>query len=626
MSKGDAFNPAPGRRVTRAARPPQSHRQFAGLAKRNGAVEILTRDGFMRSIFPAAASVLTFLIVAPNLSAPALAGEIEAASKIDSVTVYPDAAIVSRIAEVDLPQGDSVLVFKNLPLALDPASLRLEGEGAAKMTIGAVGTQVAPSETKAPDNAIEAKLANLRAEREAWQSTIDALSAKKAMIIRFSQSGPEKLSPEAKPLDVAQWSAAWDAVAVGLAKLGDDLRPALAKARQLDEQIKALEAERQRPVAGQGAQRNATATIAADSPTQARIKLSYRIGGVGWRPAYDAFLETAAGASALSLTRRANLAQRTGEDWSDVALTVSTARVARASDIPDVEPLKIDFWQAPVAISEGAATKAAPSPAAPGAAANLRVDQGWAGAQLAGVARAVPPGVAPLPQLAEESASQLEAGAYSAEFKIPGRISLAGDGAQKSFVLARLAVQPTLLAKAAPGLDPTAYLQAHFVDAEDAPLLPGEVALHRDGAFVGESRIGFVAPGDGLDLGFGADDKIKIQRAPVNRKENEPTWYNQSKIETREFKTVVKNLHDSPVKVQVIDQVPVSENTAITVEVLPATTPPTEKQVADKRGVMSWTLDLAPSEAKDIRLAYRLRWPADRDVIVGAAPIGGGGP
>jgi uncharacterized protein (TIGR02231 family) len=573
----------------------------------------------MRSIFLApAASVFALLISAPVSSAPASAAEIEVASKIDTVTVFPDAAIISRIAEVDLPQGDSVLLFNGLPLALDVASLRIEGDGAAKMTIGAVGTQVAPSETRTPDNALEAKLADLHADRAAVQSLIDALGAKKAMIMRFSQSGPDKLSPDAKPLDVTQWSAAWDAVAAGLAKLGDDLRPALARARQLDEQTKALEAERQRPLPGQGAQRSAMVTITADSPTKARIKLSYRIGGVGWRPAYDAVLDTAAGANALSLTRRAILTQRTGEDWRDVALIVSTARVARASDIPDVPPLRIDFWQAPIAINEATAAKAAPAPAAADTVARLHVDQGWSTAQLAGVARST--AGAPVPQPAQESASELEAGAYSAEFKVPGRNSIASDGAQKSFVLARFAAQPTLLAKAAPGLDPTAYLQAHFVNAEDAPLLPGEVSLHRDGAFVGQSRIGFVASGDGLDLGFGADDEIKIQRAPVNRKENEPTWFNQSKLETREFKTTVKSLHAFPVKVEVIDQIPVSENTAITVDMLPTTTPPTEKQIADKRGVMGWTLDLAPSESKDIRLAYRLKWPADRDITIGAAP------
>jgi uncharacterized protein (TIGR02231 family) len=568
----------------------------------------------MRSIIlTTTCSALALLLAAPALSAPARAGEIEAASKIDSVTVYPDAAIVTRLVEVDMPQGDSVLAFKNLPLALDPASLRFEGEGAAKMTIGAVETQVAPAEAKAPDNSLDARLVNLRAEREGWQSTIDALQAKRAMIVRFSQAGPEKLSPDSKPLDVGQWSAAWDAVAVGLAKLGDDLRPAQAKARALDEEIRALEAARQRPVEEQAARRSASVAINATAPTRATFKLSYRIGGVGWRPAYDAALETAAGAKAFSLTRRADLAQNTGEDWSDVALVVSTAQVARASDIPNVQPVSIDFWQ--------------PEQAEDSAPSSLA-------GKMGGLARAVPqptaakPEPAPPPKApiqAEIAATELQTNAYNAEFRVPARISLASDGAQKSFVLARLNAEPTLLVKTAPGLDQTAYLQAHFVDTEEAPLLPGEVSLHRDGAFIGQSRIAFVAPGDGADLGFGGDDKIKIQRAPVNRKENEPTWFNQTKIETREFKTSIKNLHDFPVKVQVIDQIPVSENTAITVEMLPATTPPTEKQVADKRGVMSWTLELAPGEAKDIRLVYRLKWPADRDVMMGGTAIGANG-
>jgi uncharacterized protein (TIGR02231 family) len=590
------------------------HREFAGLATRNAAIASSavrlsqTKDDFMRSLLSTSVCAIGALLC----TAPAWAGEIEAVSKIDSVTVYPDAAIVSRNAEVDLPVGESTLTFRNLPLALDPASLRVEGEGAAAVTIGAVDAQVAPAETATPDNAIDARLASLRAEREGWQSTIDALNAKRAMIVRFSQTGPDKLAPDAKPLDIGQWNAAWDAVAVGLAKLGDDLRPALAKARQLDEQIKALEAQRERPAQGQSAQRSATVSIAADSPTHVRIKLSYRVGEVGWRAAYDAALDTTSAAKTVSLTRRAILSQHSGEDWSDVALVVSTARVARASDIPDVRPLKLEFWQpaqveydAPLAaMAKGATTaRAVPTPESLAVAPT-------------------PPKSAPQVKVAE-AVAQLGSDAYSAEFRAPGRVTLTSGGAQKSIVLARVTVQPSILVKTAPGLDQTAYLQAHFVDAEEAPLLPGEVALYRDGAFIGQSRIGFVAPGDGLDLGFGADDKIKIQRAPVNRKENEPTWYNQQKIETREFKTTIKNLHDFPVKVQAVDRMPISENTAIIVELLPTTTTPTEKQVADKRGVMSWTLDLAPNEVKDIRLAYRLKWPGDRDVALGGAPIDG---
>src|SRR5277367_2352689 len=48
--------------------------------------------------------------------------------------------------------GDNTLIFKSLPLTLDPASLRLEGEGSAKVTIGAVDSQVDPAETASPDN------------------------------------------------------------------------------------------------------------------------------------------------------------------------------------------------------------------------------------------------------------------------------------------------------------------------------------------------------------------------------------------------------------------------------------------------------------------------------------------
>jgi uncharacterized protein (TIGR02231 family) len=563
----------------------------------------------LRSLFALAATAV--------FPTGASAGEIEAASKIDAVTVYPDAAIVTRVAEVDLAQGDNVVVFNGLPLALDPASLRVEGAADAALTIGAVETRVAPAGAKAPDDALAAKIASLRGEREELQISIDALQAKRAMILRFSQSGPDKLSPDAKPLDVDAWPAAWDAVEAALAKVGADLRPALDKARALDDEIKGLEAERQRPPS-RAAERTASVALAAAQGGRAMLSLSYRVDGVGWVPAYDAALTTSGEANSLTLTRRAGISQTTGEDWNDVALTVSTARVARAVDVADVESQTIDFWRPETLEGAARLPHRAMAKAAP-------MSVGAAPAGAVAEATAAPLAApAPAPVAAQEASAQLQANDYSAQFKAPGRVTLASDGAQKSFVLGRLVSQPTIAVKTAPGVDPTAYVEAHFVDAEDAPILPGQAALLRDGAYLGQSRIGFVAPGDGVDLGFGGDDKIKVRRAPVNRKENDPTWYNQTKIETREFVTSVENLHAFPIKVEVIDQMPVSENTAISVDLSPATTPPTEKQVGDKRGVMSWTLDLRPGESKEIRFAYRLKWPADRELMIEGAPLATG--
>ena len=72
------------------------------------------------------------------LSVGAQAADIEVPSRIDSVTVYPDGATVTRIVKADLIAGDNTLLARDLPLSLDPSSLRVEGESGANLTIGAI--------------------------------------------------------------------------------------------------------------------------------------------------------------------------------------------------------------------------------------------------------------------------------------------------------------------------------------------------------------------------------------------------------------------------------------------------------------------------------------------------------
>ena len=557
----------------------------------------------MRTIL-LAASALT-----PLAATIAAAADIEARSRIEAVTVYPDAALVTRTMEIDLPAGASNVTLRGLPIALDPASLRVTGEGTAAIGIGAVEARLAPADTKT-DTAIESKLKGLRADREGWQVSIDALTVKSEMIRRFAQSSPEKLSAESKPLDIGQWNSAFDTVGAALAKVGDDLRAARARARDLDEEIKAVEASRPRQQQ-KPPMRDVTIALDAASATKAKLSVAYRVSGASWRPAYDAKLDTggAGRKPALDLVRRAQIVQRTGEDWSDVTLAVSTTRALRGAQAPVVQPERIAFWEPPVPMAAGMARREA------------QPMMKSADASRANEPAAAP--AAPAPQVqAFEQQSVLQADAWQASFVVPGRIAVPADGATKNFALGTKRYEPSLVIKTSPALDPTAYLEAHFDNGEEAPLLPGPVSVQRDGAFVGQASLGAVAPGDGFDLGFGADDRVTVVRAPVKRKENEPTWYNQTKIDQRDYKTTIKNLHDFPIKAVVVDRIPFSENSAITVEQLSQTTPPTDKQVGDKRGVMSWTFDLKPQEQKEIRLAWRMKWPADRDVMFQPAPVG----
>lgn len=104
-------------------------------------------------------------VIALVAATPALAADIETSSQIDAVTVYPDGATVTRVIRLDLPAGDSTLLMRDFSLGLDPSSLRVEGEGGARLVIGAVDAR--PPLPTAPANLpqIDRQLEALRDQR-----------------------------------------------------------------------------------------------------------------------------------------------------------------------------------------------------------------------------------------------------------------------------------------------------------------------------------------------------------------------------------------------------------------------------------------------------------------------------
>src|SRR5262249_56523740 len=99
----------------------------------------------------------TILCVIFALATPA-AAQTEITSAIESVTVYPDGATVTRRIRVDLPQGDSVLQALDFPPTLDPTSLRVEGEAAAKLTIGGIDARPPRAARPPPEPALDDRI------------------------------------------------------------------------------------------------------------------------------------------------------------------------------------------------------------------------------------------------------------------------------------------------------------------------------------------------------------------------------------------------------------------------------------------------------------------------------------
>ena len=544
--------------------------------------------------------------IACALAGPAWSAEIEAPSKVDTVTVYPDGASVTRVAIVELPTGASTIVLKGLPATIDPASLRVAGKATAALSIGAVETRAAPGNPRPViDAALEEKIKALREKRDIAAARLEASERTRAMIRRYSEASPEKLSPDGKAMDAANWPAAWTAINEQLTKLNEDIRVLAAQLREIDGEVAALERARPQPPRPGAPVIDVTIALEAGQASKAELAVTYRVAGASWRPLYDARLDTGGKGkkASLELVRRAAITQRTGEPWTDVTLFVSTVRVAQGAAAPDLVTARVMLRPPPPPV-DYRRDRSAPASGVPQAAPPPAPEPVLADAK-------------PVTEVAREQQAQLQGSAFQASFGVPGRVSIPEDGAAKTFRISSTTIAPQLLIKTVPVLNPTAYLQASFTNDEEAPLLPGTVNIHRDGTFVGQTALGLVAQGDKVELSFGADDQVKVTRVPVARRQAEPGFLGSTRTDTAEFKTTVKNLHDFTIKIVVVDRIPVSEVDTIKVEMLDTTTKPTEPTLDDKRGVMSWTYDYAAGEQKEIRLGYRVKWPSDREVMYG---------
>jgi uncharacterized protein (TIGR02231 family) len=535
----------------------------------------------------------SLVVVAAFAAMPARAADIDAASAVDAVTVYPDGASVTRLITAELAPGDNTLVANDFPLTLDPSSLRVEGEAGAKLTIGAIDTR--PPRAAPPVNLpeLDKRIEALKDERGNLAGAINAAAARRKFAERFAESSPAGLGEkgEARPID--EWRAAFAAVAEEVANADTAIRAAERKQRDIDREIARLEADR---AAKPPAKLEVRIDLAANAATRVTLRVTYSVRNARWLPLYDARLDTGAKdrKPALELVRRAEITQSTGEDWSNVALAVSTVRTARGGSAPDLNSLIVQYPQPPRSLAQGtvsdmAKLRSAPAPMAAESAA----------------------------QRADEQQAAAEVGGFQVMFRIPGRVSVgAGEGA-RSLRVSTATIAPDLAIRSAPVRDPTAFLEASFKQGEDAPLLPGRVAIYRDGVFVSRGQMAAASKDETVRLGFGADDKVSIERAVVKRNEGSAGLIvTTSKTDERAFKTSVRNGHDFPIRIAIEDQLPVSENEDIVVDMLPSTTPPTATNVRDRRGVLEWAFEAKPGEARDIMFAWRVRWPKDKGVVM----------
>ena len=558
-----------------------------------------------------AASIIALSLASVTLST-AHAADIAAQSKIDAVTVYPSGAEVARTLKVKLEPGEHAILLNDLPSSALPQSIRVEGKTTGgQLQIGSVDSRrvsVPRADSAAiagQRREIEDKIEKLKDGRLILQADVQAAEAQKALITALTKLPSRPVGNNGGTAAEPDWSKLLALVAEKTAAAQRSILDTNIKIRDTDRQIDDLNKKLATLAPAPEARTEVKVFVNAAATIDAELIVRYQVGSAGWTPFYDARLGSGAkGQTAkLQLVRRASIQQRSGESWEDVALTLSTTRPAASTAAPELQMLSVDYEveRPPVAMS----APAAPPPP-------MALGQARAKSAAAGIADDADRAEALKKDIATEISATADTQSFQVLYGIPGKVSVPSTGEQKRVQIGTEDLEPALVVRTVPRLDPLAYLYAKLtLPKTSGPILPGAVSLFRDGTFVGQGRVPQLAAGEDHEMGFGADDLVKVKRVVIEDKKGESGVFTTTRAEERNYTISVKNLRGNTIAVQVLDRIPVSMQQDIKVDAI-FKPQPTKKDFNDRRGTVAWDMTLAPDQESQIAFGYKVSAPAGK--------------
>ncbi|ROT26848.1 DUF4139 domain-containing protein [Micromonospora sp. HM5-17] len=536
-------------------------------------------------------------------------------SRIDApivaVTVYPDRARVTRRADLRLAPGEHRLRIGSLPLGLHRDSVRVSGQGPASVLGVDIVTEVSPRTSDQTAAELEQRRRDLAAElvELADAEAVETQRAEVLTLLAQRAGGTYAralASGEATPADVggfldsvAEQTAASQARRRELNRRRDDTQERLAA---VERELAALPGKRQpdrlaaevvvRVDADGGTEPESAGAPAdpesADPGATVRLDLSYVVAGAGWTSSYDLRLVD----ETLTVTWFGLVSQRTGEDWPECELELSTARPTTGTALPELTPWYLDQADRTVWAAEEATRGAGP----------VRVLAAAAAGAPGGPPPPAPTGARHRAAPVAQPTATLEQGVVAATYRPARPVAVPADGAAHRAVVAVLDLTAALDYLTAPVRTPDVHLRATVVNSSPHTLLPGPASVFHGGDFVGSTPLPVWAPGEEVELALGLDDRIRVKRELVRRTDTKATLGSTRRREV-EYRTTVANHTPRPARVTVLDQLPVSRAEGITVRELRLDPAPTER---GDLGELRWRLELAPGASREIVFGLRV--------------------
>ncbi len=486
------------------------------------------------------------------------------ASRIDAVTIFPSSVEITRLFSADLAPGTHRLRLRELESAIWQGSIRIRTADTSVMVRHArfEKNYLESPEQKKETSMWEDSLRSLTEARIWIEQQLEVLDGEEALLTDNRKA--DNLDPEQLRQRLAFYQQELTRIRkerVALLRQVDNARRNIAR---IDRQLKE----------SKGRQASETGEIAllleVSRPVSAALELNYVVAQAGWTPQYEVFARS--DTSDLHMLYKASIHQHTGYDWKGVKVTLISADPGSGPAPTRLDPLYARFW-------------------------NLTMDT---------VAVVDPETYEEQYQIvSNEIAQEWEVSPMAHRFEVPGRINIL-HGQPYEIPFREMRIPAAWEMVCVPKISPEVGVYATIGGLHDHGFLPGEARLYLDHAYLRTDDFNPYSGEDSLRLYFGSNQSIVVERQTTDfRKDNRLSGQTRLQIGIR---TRLYNAGKLPARIRLMDQVPLSTDKSIAVQLLEFG----QAAYTPAEGLLSWTIDLPPGAKEERVFSYQVRYPAGR--------------
>ena len=542
-------------------------------------------------------------------------------SKVSKVVLYSDRALITRTLDIPFKVGHYLVIVENLPDNLNEESLQVSGQGTAKVLIMDVKVKREFFE-KVPDTTIRDLEILLEQELEAAkmiQDRLNIIQSQREFLNSIQNFSAESVSREieVRPPSVEDWQKMLSFQADTRERLNQESYELLHEQREIQDKVKKLQYDLNVLKGAAGKWRKAgIIEIECEKEGDFHMELTYQARNASWKPFYEARVNSET--KTVDLGYYGMVVQKTGEDWSGISLELSTARPHIGGNPPHLNPWIMRPWSPPPPAKPG--LRSAPK----GSGGNRgRKMKKMAGLDMDDMARSQSlPVQEEAPEPAIEKAETRQASVQSGpgatvQFLVPGDSDVPGDGSQSKHKIMGNEFPCKFRYLTIPKLVELAYLNAEVENTSDFPLLPGKMNIFRDGGFIGAASISdLVTPKEKFHLNLGVDEAIRIKRQLLKKKGGDKGIFGKNRKMDYAFQISVENRRSTTEDIIVRDQIPVSRDEKIKIDVtrvLPEENPEKDKDKLPV-GTVEWKLRITSNYIETCNLEFTVEYPQDMRV------------